>query len=95
MYKWAGKTGTKEVLAKFRDASVKIGQGACGGACRDMEECMIGRPVEETSGVMHDSDEVLLGQALPVAGGSSPNECLCRPFMQTTPWTASSFLRVF
>ena len=39
-----------------------------------MEECMIGEPAEATSSVAHDSDEILLGQALPVASNSSPKK---------------------
>lgn len=39
-----------------------------------MEEYMIGELTETTSNVVHDSDEILLGQALPVASNSSPNK---------------------
>lgn len=39
-----------------------------------MEEYMIGELTETTSNVVHDSHEILLGQALPVASNSSPNK---------------------
>ena len=39
-----------------------------------MEEYMIGELTETTSNVVHDSDEILLGQALPVASNSSPKK---------------------
>lgn len=39
-----------------------------------MEEYMIGELTETTSNVAYDSDEILLGQALPVASNSSPNK---------------------